>query len=98
MNENTEKMKRHGSASAGAKARILFGLVLASASVLCLASLRVAQAAPPNPPGENPHTEKCTVCHNGHNIEIPCPGVADYLIHHPGDTAGSCEATPDTNR
>jgi hypothetical protein len=43
-------------------------------------------------------SSRCEVCHNNHNIAIPCSKVAKFLKNHPGDTAGACQATPHTNR
>jgi hypothetical protein len=48
--------------------------------------------------GGGPVPDTCTVCHNNQTIQVPCPGLKNYLHGHPGDTAGGCEATPDTNR
>lgn len=40
----------------------------------------------------------CVVCHNNQNITLACDDVAGYLQSHPGDRAGACQATPETNR
>lgn len=48
--------------------------------------------------GFNPQADKCTVCHNGHEISIPCAQVEKYLSNHPGDTLGACQVTSTTNR
>lgn len=40
----------------------------------------------------------CQVCHNGHEIRIPCDQVPKYLRHHPGDNAGACTVTPTQNQ
>jgi hypothetical protein len=48
--------------------------------------------------GFNPTTDQCVVCHNGHNIQIPCNQVGKYLNNHRGDFAGACQPTPVTNR
>ena len=40
----------------------------------------------------------CPVCHNHRDIQVACSNVDNYLSHHPGDTAGRCEATPASNR
>ena len=40
----------------------------------------------------------CSVCHNNQSIQVPCGNLNAYLASHPGDTAGACEATPNTNR
>jgi hypothetical protein len=40
----------------------------------------------------------CAICHNHRNIQVACSNVENYLSHHPGDTAGPCEATPASNR
>jgi len=39
----------------------------------------------------------CTVCRNGHDMQIGCPAVAEFLRTHPGSTAGPCQITPVTN-
>jgi hypothetical protein len=48
--------------------------------------------------GSGTSHETCSVCHNNHSIQVACSNLENYLSHHPGDTAGRCEATPDTNR
>lgn len=40
---------------------------------------------------------KCTVCHNGHEISIPCAKTQRFVQQHSGDTLGPCAATPITN-
>ncbi|MEY2546787.1 MAG: hypothetical protein QOG48_1904 [Verrucomicrobiota bacterium] len=40
---------------------------------------------------------KCVVCHNGHEISIPCETAQKHLQQHSGDTLGACQATPVTN-
>ncbi|HEY2124700.1 MAG TPA: hypothetical protein VGG94_04465, partial [Chthoniobacterales bacterium] len=40
----------------------------------------------------------CSVCRNNHSIQVPCSGLNSYLRSHPGDTAGACEVTANTNR
>ena len=47
--------------------------------------------------GFNP-TTNCTVCHNAHDVQIPCNQVDEHLKNHPGDSAGACQPTPITNR
>jgi hypothetical protein len=42
--------------------------------------------------------EVCTVCHNNQPVQVACAKVANYLQSHPGDTAGACAATPDSNQ
>jgi hypothetical protein len=69
---------------------------------LWLASLPLAQALASTPvsPGTSPVSpdqEKCIVCHNNHEISIPCSETDKYLTDHPGDTRGGCQATPVTN-
>jgi hypothetical protein len=48
--------------------------------------------------GFNPTTNQCVVCHNAHDIQIPCNQVSKYLNNHRGDFAGACQPTPITNR
>ena len=48
--------------------------------------------------GFNPTTDQCVVCHNAHDIQIPCNQVGKYLKNHRGDFAGACQPTPVTNR
>ena len=48
--------------------------------------------------GFNPTTNQCVVCHNAHDIQIPCGQVDKYLKNHAGDFAGACQPTPVTNR
>jgi hypothetical protein len=56
-----------------------------------------------NPPpgsaggGGGPEVSKCVVCHNGHEISIPCDQTQKFLRNHPGDRTGPCQATPITN-
>jgi hypothetical protein len=40
---------------------------------------------------------QCVVCHNNHEIQIPCNQLSKYLARHPGDHAGPCQPTPTTN-
>jgi hypothetical protein len=48
--------------------------------------------------GFNPTTNQCVVCHNAHDIQVPCNQVDKYLKNHAGDFAGACQPTPVTNR
>jgi FecR protein len=52
---------------------------------------------PPGSVGGGAGGNLCIVCHNGHEIQIACSEVADFLAHHPGDTQGACQPTPVTN-
>lgn len=40
----------------------------------------------------------CLVCHNGQQVQVACSDLGTYLSNHPGDTAGNCEATPNSNQ
>ena len=53
-----------------------------------------------NPPGSSVGDagDPCVVCHNNQPIQVVCSKVDEYLQNHPGDTAGACVATPDSNR
>ncbi|MEP6602338.1 MAG: hypothetical protein ABJB69_00140 [Spartobacteria bacterium] len=53
---------------------------------------------PPGSTGSGAGQNRCLVCHNGHEISIPCEEVAKYLKNHPGDNAGPCQPTPTTNQ
>ncbi|MEP6698861.1 MAG: FecR family protein [Verrucomicrobiota bacterium] len=53
---------------------------------------------PPGSSGGGSGQNLCIVCHNGHDIRIPCDQVAKFLRNHPGDRAGSCRPTPVTNQ
>ena len=52
---------------------------------------------PPGSIGGGASRGLCLVCHNGHEIRIPCDQVPKYLKNHPGDNAGPCRPTPTTN-
>lgn len=54
--------------------------------------------APPGSSGDGGTQNLCIVCHNGHEIRIPCSHVAQFLRNHPGDFAGPCRPTPVTNQ
>lgn len=53
--------------------------------------------APGTVPGGNIQGT-CSVCHNNQSIQVNCSDLNNYLITHPGDTAGACEATPNSNK
>ena len=53
---------------------------------------------PPGSAGAGAGRNLCLVCHNGHDLRIPCDQVAQFLRNHPGDFAGSCRPTPVTNQ
>ncbi len=40
----------------------------------------------------------CIACLNNQNVELNCEELSGFLKGHPGATAGSCQATPVTNR
>ncbi len=42
--------------------------------------------------------DSCSVCHNNQSIQVNCANLSNYLSTHPGDTAGACEATPNSNK
>ena len=48
--------------------------------------------------GFNPEEGRCIVCHNGHEIRVPCSKLTQYLTNHPGDKAGPCQPTPTKNQ
>jgi hypothetical protein len=56
-----------------------------------------AQAKNAAPAAAARRRRKCPVCHNGHEVLLPCKQVPKFLRIHPGDTAGHCGATPDKN-
>jgi hypothetical protein len=53
---------------------------------------------PPGSSGGGASQNKCVVCHNGHEIFIPCDTADKHFQQHPGDTLGPCQPTPATNR
>jgi len=53
---------------------------------------------PPGSIGGGATRGLCQVCHNGHEIRIPCDEAAKFIRHHPGDKAGPCQPTPTTNQ
>ena len=53
--------------------------------------------APPGSVGGGAGGNACIVCHNGTEIQIACSDLDSYLSGHPGDTAGACQTTPNTN-
>jgi hypothetical protein len=40
------------------------------------------------------HRRRCTICHQGHTLTLPCKAARMHLEHHPGDTRGPCPPTP----
>ena len=40
------------------------------------------------------HRRRCTICHQGHTLTLPCHAAREHLEHHPGDTRGPCPPTP----
>ncbi len=36
------------------------------------------------------HRRRCTICHNGNTLTLPCHAASHHLQHHPGDTSGPC--------
>ncbi|MEP6698463.1 MAG: hypothetical protein ABJB09_01915 [Verrucomicrobiota bacterium] len=53
---------------------------------------------PPGSVGAGAGQTLCCVCHNGHEIRIPCRDVDKFLQRHPGDTFCPCRPTPVTNQ
>ena len=53
---------------------------------------------PPGSSGGGAGRNLCIICHNGHDLRIPCDQVASFVRQHPGDFAGSCRPTPVTNQ
>jgi hypothetical protein len=52
---------------------------------------------PPGSVGSGAGQNTCLVCHNGHEMQIPCDQVSKFLSQHPGDHAGPCQVTAVTN-
>ena len=40
------------------------------------------------------HRRRCTICHQGHTLHLPCNAARKHLEHHPGDTRGPCPPMP----